>query len=194
MVQYFNKHDNEFNINEWAYCFKFIFNKEYQKIYREHRNEYRKSNNINIFIDNLLNDIRRDDTYLDENTIHIENAYLKHIYKTTVLFNFYKLLAIFYRIDKNVSSFNIDYFFKESIMLDKHLFNLFNEYLKVIQDLQLILDKKDIDLSSHSNIIFNINNINEIYKVLTDRENILSDLNIKKKKLYDECIMILRRF
>lgn len=194
VVKYFNKHDNEFNINEWAYCFKFIFNKEYQKIYREHRNEYRKSNNINIFIDNLLNDIRRDDTYLDENTIHIENAYLKHIYKTTVLFNFYKLLAIFYRIDKNVSSFNIDYFFKESIMLDKHLFNLFNEYLKIIQDLQLILDKKDIDLSSHSNIIFNINNINEIYKVLTDRENILSDLNIKKKKLYDECIMILRRF
>ena len=103
-------------------------------------------------------------------------------------------MAIFYRIDKNVSSFNIGYFFKESIMLDKHLFNLFNEYLKVIQDLQLILDKKDIDLSSHSNIIFNINNINEIYKVLTDRENILSDLNIKKKKLYDECIMILRRF
>ena len=65
-------------------------------------------------------------------------------------------MAIFYRIDKNVSSFNIDYFFKESIMLDKHLFNLFNEYLKVIQDLQLILDKKDIDLSSHSIIIFNI--------------------------------------
>ena len=57
-----------------------------------------------------------------------------------------------------------------------------------------ILDKKNIDLSSHSNAIFDIHSINESYKVLTNRENILKDLNTKKKNLYDKCILILRRF
>lgn len=194
VINYFNKYDNEFNINEWAYCFKFVFNEEYLKIYKKYRNEYRENNNINIFIDNLLNDIRRDNNYLDEDLAYVENALLKKIYKTTVLFNFYKLLAIFYRLDKNVSNFNIDCFFNESIILDKNLFNVFNEYLKSIQDLQLILDKKNIDLSSHSNVVFDINSINESYKVLTNRENILKDLNTKKKNLYNKCILILRRF
>lgn len=110
VINYFNKYDNEFNINEWAYCFKFVFNEEYLKIYIKYRNEYRKNNNINIFIDNLLNDIESDNIYLDEDLAYIENALLKKIYKTTVLFNFYKLLAIFYRLDKNISNFNIDCF------------------------------------------------------------------------------------
>lgn len=194
VIDYFNYYDNEFNINEWTYCFKFVFNEEYLNIYRQYRHEYREDNNMNTFIENLLNDIRGDACYLDKDLPYIENSLLKKIYKTNVLFNFYKLLAIFYRLDKNVSTFNIDCFFNESIMLDKSLFNLFNEYLKSIQDLQLILDKKNIDLSSHSNIIFDINSINESYKVLTNRENILEDLNNKKKKLYNKCILILRRF
>ena len=29
VINYFNKYDNEFNINEWAYCFKFVFNEEW---------------------------------------------------------------------------------------------------------------------------------------------------------------------
>ena len=194
VINYFNKYDNEFNINEWTYCFEFIFNEKYLKIYKDYRNEYRGNDNINIFIDNLLNDIESDNIYLNEDLAYIENALLKKIYKTTVLFNFYKLLAIFYRLDKNVIKFNIDCFFYESNILDKNLFNLFNEYLKSIQDLQLILDKKNIDLSSHSNAIFDIHSINESYKVLTNRENILKDLNTKKKNLYDKCILILRRF
>ena len=194
VIDYFNKYDNEFNINEWTYCFKFVFNEKYLKIYRKNRNEYRKNNNIDIFVKNLLNDIRRDDNYLDEDLPYIENALLKKIYKTTVLFNFYKLLAIVYRVDKKISKFNIDCFFNESNLLDKNLFNLFNEYLKCIQDLQLILDKKSIDLSSHSNAVLDINNINANYKKLTNRENILNDLNSKKKKLYHFCILILRRF
>ena len=194
VIDYFNKYDNEFNINEWTYCFKFVFNEKYLKIYRKNRNEYRKNNNIDIFVKNLLNDIRRDDNYLDEDLPYIENALLKKIYKTTVLFNFYKLLAIVYRVDKKISKFNIDCFFNESNLLDKNLFNLFNEYLKCIQDLQLILDKKSIDLSSHSNAVLDINNINANYKKLTNRENILNDLNSKKKKLYHFCILIFRRF
>lgn len=194
VIDYFNKYDNKFNINEWTYCFKFVFNEEYLKIYRKYRKEYRKNNNIDIFVENLLNDISKDDNYLDKDLDYVENALLKKIYKTTVLFNFYKLLAIFYRLDKKVSNFNIDYFINESTFLDKNLFNLFNEYLKCIQDLQLILDKKSIDLSSHSNAMLDINNINESYKKLTTRENILDDLNTKKKKLYHYCILILRRF
>ncbi len=193
VINYFNSYDNEFNINEWAYCFKFVFNKEYLNIYKKCRNEYRKINNINIFIDNLLNDIRKDNNYLDGNLTCVENALLKKIYKTNVLFNFYKLLAIFYRLDKNISDFNVDCFLNESIIFDKKLFNLFNEYLKSIQDLQLILNKKNIDLSSHSNTVLDINSINESYKVLTNRENILKDLNKKKKNLYNKCIFILRR-
>lgn len=77
VINYFNKYDNEFNINEWAYCFKFVFNEEYLKIYIKYRNEYRKNNNINIFIDNLLNDIESDNIYLDEDLAYIENALLK---------------------------------------------------------------------------------------------------------------------
>lgn len=193
VIDYFNNHDNEFIIKEWTYCFDFVSNKDYLELYKKYRLEYRKDNNMNIFINNLINNINRDSTYLDVSTEYIENARLKSIYKTTILFNFYELLAIFYRLDKNIDEFNLDSFYNKSTILSNELFDAFNEYLKTIQDLQLLLDKEGVDLSSHSNEILNINNINKYYRILTCRENILKDLNEKKKNLYNKCIISLRR-
>ena len=177
VINYFNENDTISKLNEWAYCFKFVYNEELNRIYNNKRVVCRQTEKINSLIINLIDKISLDNDYLSINQSEVRNSDLKKIYKSTVLFNFYELLAIFFRIDKNIENFDLDDFYKNSVILDKKIFYYFNKYLMLIQNIQIILDMKNMDLSSHSNSIIDINYMNKMYLRLVGRNNILSDLN-----------------
>ena len=193
VINYFNKHDTSSLINEWTYCFEFIYGDKLEKIYNNKRKICLDTSNIKVLINNLIKKIKLDNIYLDHNLLKVQNAYLKKVYKTTVLFNFYELLAIFYRMDKNINSFNLDDFYKNSNILNKKIFYYFNKYLMIIQNIQLILDMNNMDLSSHSDTIIDLCDINKKYFEITGNSNVIKDLNKYKNKLYDMCISNLER-
>lgn len=193
VINYFNQNDNILELNEWSYCFEFIYNEQLHNIYNRERKLYRKHNNIKKQIIKLIEQINCDTNYLDCNCQKVTNANFKKMYKTTVLFNFYKMMAIFYRLDHNIKKFNLDDFYKNGLMLDKKVFYYFNKYLMIIQNIQYILNEKDLDLSSHNNDDININDINYLYKKIIGRDHLIKDLNRYKKKLYEMCILNLER-
>lgn len=147
--------------------------------------------NIQKFKENLIDNINKNNIYLDFLIERIENCKLKKIYKTDVLFNFYKLLAIDFRMEKNIKEFTIDCFFLNSKRIDKRMFVCFYKYLNIIQNLQYILDLEKTDLSSHSSDILDLVEINKIYKCVFKKDNIIYDLNLYKKELYDMCYNFL---
>ena len=193
IINYFNENDTISKLNEWTYCFKFVYNEELNEIYNSKRIVCRRTDKIKSLIINLIDKIKLDNIYLDVNQSKVINSNFKNIYKSTVLFNFYELLAIFYRIDKNIKSFDLDDFYKNSVILDKKLFYYFGKYLMLIQNVQLILNMKNIDLSSHSNDFLDMNYINKKYLKLVGRNNIIGDLNKYKKTLYKVSILNLER-
>lgn len=71
------------------------------------------------------------------------------------------------------------------------MFVCFYKYLNIIQNLQYILDLKEIDLSSHSNDILNLVEINKIYKCVFKKDSIINDLNLYKRELYEMCYNFL---
>ena len=164
VINYFNSNDTKDCINEWTYCFKFIYSSRYKNIFDRQRKVCNDLSEVQNFKKDLIEDISENDIYIDSSIKKIKNYKLKYIYKTSVLFNFYKLLAIDFRMEKDVNEFNIDCFFLKSKKLDKKIFIYFYKYLGVIQDLQYILDLKQIDLSSHSNNLLNLIDINNDYK------------------------------
>lgn len=191
VIKYLNLNDTKDCINEWTYCFKFIYSNGYKKIFDKKRKVCNDLNNVQKFKKDLIEEISKNDIYINSSIKKIKNCKLKYIYKSCVLFNFYKLLAIDFRMEKNVNEFTIDCFFSNSKKLDKKIFIYFYKYLGVIQDLQYILDLKQIDLSSHSSNLLNLVDINNDYKIIFDRNNIIDDLNLYKKKLYDMCYKFL---
>ena len=66
--------------------------------------------------------------------------------------------------------------------------DIFYKYQDLVQTLQFILDRVDVDLSIHSNELIDLNYINNEYKKLTNRENIILDLNSCKKDVYNYCL------
>lgn len=191
VIKYLNLNDTKDCINEWTYCFKFIYSNEYKKIFDKKRKVCNDLNNVQKFKKDLIEEISKNDIYINSSIKKIKNCKLKYIYKSCVLFNFYKLLAIDFRMEKNVNEFTIDCFFSNSKKLDKKIFIYFYKYLAIIQDLQYILDLKQIDLSYHSSNLLNLVDINNDYKIIFDRNNIIDDLNLYKKKLYDMCYKFL---
>lgn len=191
VINYFNSYDTQDNINEWTYCFKFIYNDKYKEVFDKKRKTYRNSKNIKTFCNELIAEIKNDDLYLDIRENQIENCKLKKIYKSNVLTNFYKLLAIDFRLEENIDEFVLDEFYLKSKLIRREVFECFYRYLDIVQNLQYILDTKGIDLSSHSNEILKIDDINNSYKTIFYKDNILKDLNTHKNKLYDMCSDIL---
>lgn len=191
VIKYFNSNDTKEYINEWTYCFKFIYSFKYKKMYEKKRRLCYDLSNIQKFKENLIDNINKNNIYLDFLIERIENCKLKKIYKTDVLFNFYKLLAIDFRMEKNIKEFTIDCFFLNSKRIDKRMFVCFYKYLNIIQNLQYILDLEKTDLSSHSSDILDLVEINKIYKCVFKKDNIIYDLNLYKKELYDMCYNFL---
>lgn len=191
VINYLNSNDTKDCINEWTYCFKFIYSNKHKKIYDSQRKISNDLSNIYKLKKDLINNISKNNIYIDSSVKKIKNCKLKYIYKTCVLFNFYKLLAIDFRMEKDVNEFTIDCFFSNSKKLDKKIFIYFYKYLGIIQNLQYILDLKQIDLSSHSSDLLNLVDINNDYKIIFNRDNIIDDLNLCKKKLYDMCYKFL---
>ena len=62
-----------------------------------------------------------------------------------------------------------------------------------IQNLQLILDKQNIDLSSHSQRKLNIEVLNQKYYDIFNKKNIVIDLNKKKKEIYEYLLISLKK-
>lgn len=157
------------------------------------RKEFRTTENMNFFIKQIINDINNDNNYLLSSLKYVKNYDLKKIYKCRVLNNVYYYLAIVYRLDHNLSKYNLSDFRKNCKMIDKKFYKIFYEYLMIIQNLQLILDKQNIDLSSHSQKKLNIENLNKNYYNIFNKKNIIKDLNNKKKELYDYLLISLRK-
>lgn len=191
VINYFNSYDTQDNINEWTYCFKFIYNDKYKEVFDKKRKIYKNSKNIKTFCNELITEIKNDDLYLDIRENQIENCKLKKIYKSNVLTNFYKLLAIDFRLEENIDEFVLDEFHLKSKLIRREVFECFYRYLDIVQNLQYILDTKGIDLSSHSDELLKIDDINNSYKTIFNKDNILKDLNTHKNKLYDMCNDIL---
>jgi len=191
VVEYLNNNDTIEVINEWTYCFDFVYDGNLSDIYFDNRIVCRTFNNIKKLIIKVIEELKGDNIYLNASSKKVANLKLKKIYKTIVLSNFYKVLAIFYRIDKNITEFNLDEFYKNSRLLKKEIFNYFNKYLMVLQNLQFILDVDNIDLSSHSDEIIEMERVNYLYKKTMGRNNILEYLNKYKNKIYELCLINL---
>ena len=193
VVNYLNNHDNEMELNEWAYCFEPIVNSKQLHFFENNRLYYRQKNNIINHIDKAIEKIKIDTNYLNENCIHLKNSEIKKVYKSSVLFNVYNILAIIYRINLKVKKFELKDFIKNDNFLKRDYYDLIIDYLKIIQIFQMILDIKGIDLSSHSKDYLDLEDINKEYYLITGSNNIIRDFNEKKRNIYAASYSNLRR-
>lgn len=185
VVNYFNNHDNEKELNEWVYCYEPITDSKQLHFFEDNRLYYRKKNNIINHIDNAIEKIKKDTNYLNENCTHLRNCEIKKVYKSSVLFNIYNILAIIYRMNLKVKKFELEDFIKNDNILKRDYYDLIIDYLKIIQILQMILDTNEIDLSLHSIDYLNLQDINKDYNRITGSNNIIKDLNDKKHNIYE---------
>lgn len=192
VIKYFNENDTCWQLNEWSNCFKVILNNRVDYVYEKHRTIYRDCGNIVFHIDNCIKAMKNDYNIIVNNS-EIENFKLKQIYKSKVLFNIYNMLAIYYRYDNTLKCFDICELEYNSKLLSKDFFEKFYQYLISIQNLQLVLDKINLDLTSHSDEIINLKMINCYYKKISKRESIINELNKNKKELYDISIKHLEK-
>lgn len=187
-----NKNDTINSLNEWSNCFEIIYSKgKLKKLYNNQRKKCNDITNLTIFIDNLISKINKDDKIILHN--RIKNSDLKEIVKTNTLFNTYAMLAIVYRYEKKTKKFNLDEFYSKSSIISKEEIEKIFNHLKNVQNLQIILDSNKIDLTSHSNKVIDINKINKQYKKMFNKNNIINDLILSKKELYDMIKKILNK-
>lgn len=184
LICYLNNHDNQDELNEWTYCYKFIDDSDLMDIFFKERECYRKTNNISLHIESAINKIVSDTFFLNENDCYLKNSDIKEAYKNSVLFNVYNILAIIYRINLKIKNFDLDNFINNDTLITKKYYLLLIDYLQMIQLLQFILMKCDIELSSHSDEYLNIDKINSIYNSITGSNNIIKDFNEKKQYVY----------
>lgn len=191
VIDYFNEYDNRYKLYDWTNCFEVIYEQGFKEIYKQERKVCKDYSNLTIHLEQLLSNFK--DNYNTIQINNVENSKIKSTYKSDVLFNVYQMLAIFYRFEKNLNNFNIEEFQQKSKYLTDNFFDKFYRYLKNIQDLQVIFDINNCDLTSHSDEIINIEKINSIYKKLTKKDNIINILNESKKELYQQCIEQLNK-
>lgn len=191
VIDYFNEYDNKYKLYDWTNCFEVVYEQGFKDIYKQKRKVCKDHSNLIIHLEQLLSNLK--DDYNTRQIDNVENSKIKSTYKSDVLFNVYKMLAIFYRFEKEFSDFNIEEFQRKSKYLTDNFFDKFYRYLKNIQDLQVIFDINNCDLTSHSDEIINIEKINSIYKKLTKKDSIINILNESKKELYQQCIVELNK-
>lgn len=192
IINYLNNNDTINNLNEWSSCFEIIYSKgNLKRKYKHNRKVCKSTINLIEFIDNLLGRIEKTEKLIIDKK-DVQNKDLKKIYKTDVLFNTYEMLAIVFRYDDNIKKFNLDEFSKKSKIIDKSEIDKIYKHLKNIQNLQLILNKMELDLSSHSDELIDLNIVNGYYKNLTNKNDIIKDLEISKSNLYETDKKILK--
>ncbi len=189
VIDYLNENDNINNINEWSNCFEIIYDNNLAAEFYKNRKICKSKKNIDVHIMNAINLIRKD-IYLKSEVKNIKNYEFKKIYVTKVLENVYNVFAIKYRLNK-MEKFDAESL-KKSKMLSKKFFEAFYTYLNCIQAIQMILDHKGFDLSSHSKKKLNIKQISKDYSCIFNN-NLLNTFNKKKKELYNWCVSELKK-
>lgn len=190
VTHYLNENDNSNNLNEWANCFELVYDNGLYNEFLKTRKVCKCSENILDYILKCEESFNNDKYYFDEDVNEVRVSDLKYYYKSSVINNVYFMLAIAFRLNKNLKMINLSEFIDNKVFSNK-LSDKFYSYINCIQKLQLMLDSYDIDLSSHSSKIVNIKMLNESYFELTGNYNIIFELNSLKKDLYSMCISYL---
>lgn len=191
LSNYLNSNDNNDNINEWANCFELIYDNNLYKDFVKKRKIYKGKDNIKKFITAALNSIKNDNNYIERGKKQIKIKDLKYFYKMLALDNAYKLLSIYFRLNSEFKTINIQEFEMKNIGLPQKFYDVFYKYLNLLQKLRYLLDREHMDLSFHSTKIISIKKLNNRYKSTFNRDNILDDLNKSKYELYEVCKNIL---
>ena len=193
LIEYINKNDDDLNIKEWANCFELIYDNELYNEFISERVVYKGSKNMNCFINDVLQSINNDKNYIKINSNKVKVKDLKYFYKMLVLDNIYKFLSIYFRLNDEIKTINLERIEEENIDIPKEFYDCFYYYLNLIQKLQYLLDNINVDLSFHSEKVISLKNINIECKEKFNSNNIINDLNIAKDKLYKICAEILKK-
>ena len=193
LVNYLNSNDNDKKLNEWANCFELIYDNNLYEEFVNKRKICKDKNNIQNLIINVLTSIKKDNNYIENTNKEIKIKELKLFYKMLVLDNAYKVLSIYFRLNKEIQTINIKEFERRNIGLPEEFYDSFYKYLNLIQKLQFILDKKNMDLSFHSNKSILKNDLNDIYMNSFNKSCIINDLNNMKYEFYEICKNVLEK-
>ena len=193
LICYLNENDNKLNLNEWANCFELIYDNNLNGEYKEKRIIFKSSENILAHIKKIIKSIDNDNNYLKENLKIVSIKDLKLYYKMLVFHNFYDFLAIYFRLYSKLDSINIRNLEDENIGISKEIYNDFYYHLNLIQKLQYLLNLKNLDLSFHSTKSISLNEINKNNNEFFNSENIIRELNISKKRIYNDCKTALQK-
>lgn len=185
IIEYLNSHDTVNILNEWSNCFEIVYNKgNLKNKYKRNRKKCNSTVNLQSLIDNLILRIEKEKKLIFNEKI-IKNRDLKKNYKTDVLCSTYEMLAIVFRYDIHIKKFNLNEFAKKSKLINKNQIDKIYVHLRNIQDLQLILSKMGLDLSSHSDEQIDLDLVNEYYEKLTNNTDIIEELQKSKISLYE---------
>ena len=190
VVNYLNSNDSISNLNEWTNCFELVYDNGLYDYFVKNRKVCKNSKSILKHIIKCIDSINNDRFYFNEDMIDVKVCDLKYYYKSIVMDNVYKMFAIFFRLDNSLKMINIFEFMDKKIF-DDDFFDKFFGYIDCIQKLQFLLDYIDLDLSSHSERVINMNELNNQYFEFTGNKSIIADLNLLKKELYALCISYL---
>lgn len=193
LVKYLNENDNDKYINEWTNCFELIYDNSLYKRFVEQRIINRNINSIKNNINDILKSLNEDNNYLDKEKDIISIKDLKYFYKILTTDNAYKILALYFRINDKFKTINIKEFEDNNIGLPQDFYDGFYKYLNLIQKLQYLLDKENMDLSFHSTQTIFKTVLNNDYKKIFNGNCILEDLNKSKYEFYEICKNILEK-
>lgn len=193
LINYLNENDNENYINEWTNCFELIYdNNLYQKFIKK-RKINKNTKNIKNNINDILKSINEDNNYINNEKRKINIKDLKYFYKMLTLNNAYKILALYFRINSKFNTINIKEFEEKNIGLPQDFYDSFYKYLNLIQKLQYLLDKENMDLSYHSTQTILKTKLNNNYKKYFNSNCLIEDLNKAKYEFYEICKNILKK-
>ena len=190
VVEYLNEHDNPDNLYEWSNCFELVYDNGLYDEFLKNRKVCKSSKNILNYISKCIDLFNNENHYFGENTTVALVADLKKYYKGYVINNVYFMFAIIFRLHKNLKAINLNEFIDAKIF-DNDFCDLFYTYINCVQKLQVLLDQNDMDLSSHSSMTVDFERLNSLYYELSGKNNIISEFNIFKRKLYEKCINYL---
>lgn len=193
LIKYLNENDNDKYINEWTNCFELIYDNNLYKRFIEQRIINKNVDNMKNNINDILRSLNDDNNYIDEEENIISIKDLKYFYKMLTTNNAYKILALYFRTDNKFKTINIREFEENNIGLPQDFYDSFYKYLNLIQKLQYLLDKENMDLSCHSTQTIQKTILNNDYKKYFNRNCILEDLNKAKSEFYEICKGILGR-
>lgn len=193
LINYLNENDNENHINEWTNCFELIYDNDLYEKFNKKRKVYKGNNNLYKNINDILISINKDNNYINTKEKKINIKDLKYFYKMLPLNNAYKVLALYFRLNPKFKTINIKDFEEKNIGIPQEFYDSFYKFLNLIQKLQYLLDKENMDLSYHSSQSILKNKLNNNYKKYFNSKCLIEDLNKSKYEFYEICKNILEK-